>query len=52
MTFLLADASKLGFTALNYVTDLTEFDLILVARNVPEASLHRQRDGGANVGLV
>ncbi|WP_198672239.1 DeoR/GlpR family DNA-binding transcription regulator [Pseudogemmobacter bohemicus] len=50
--FLLADASKFGFTALNYVADLTDFDLILLAGDVPADSLARLRDTGAKVELV
>ena len=50
--FLLADASKFGFTALNYVAAITEFDLVLLAGDVPAPALEQLRGAGVNVELV
>jgi len=49
---LLADATKFSFTALNYVAQITDFDLVLLTGNVPQANLDQLRKAGVNFELV
>lgn len=49
---LLVDSTKFGFTALNHVADLTDFDLVLVPATVAAEVLERMREGGVNVEVV
>ena len=49
---LLADATKLQFTALNYVAQITDFDLVLLTGDVPQANLDQFRKAGVNFELV
>jgi DeoR/GlpR family transcriptional regulator of sugar metabolism len=48
----LADATKFSFTALNYVAQITDFDLVLLTGEVPQASLEQLRKAGVNFELV
>ncbi|MBN8999182.1 MAG: DeoR/GlpR transcriptional regulator [Rhizobiales bacterium] len=49
---LLADATKFHFTALNYVAQITDFDLVLLAGDVPPANLEQLRGAGVTFELV
>ncbi len=49
---LLADATKLQFTALNYVAQLTDFDLVLLTGDVPQKKIEHLREAGVNFELV
>lgn len=49
---LLADATKFQFTALNYVAEITEFDLVLLTGPVREENLAQLRGAGVNFELV
>ncbi len=49
---LLADATKFRFTALNYVAQITDFDLVLLTGEVPQANLDQLRKAGVNFKLV
>lgn len=49
---LLVDESKFGFTALNYVADLTSFDLVLLARTVEPSIVAAMKSAGVQLELV
>ncbi|MCX5516320.1 DeoR family transcriptional regulator [Kaistia algarum] len=49
---LLADATKFRFTALNYVAEITDFDLVLLTGDVPPANLEMLRKAGVTFELV
>jgi DeoR/GlpR family transcriptional regulator of sugar metabolism len=49
---LLVDSTKFGFTALNHVADLTDFDLVLVPSTVALEVLDRMRQGGVTFEVV
>ncbi|MBB5751434.1 DeoR/GlpR family DNA-binding transcription regulator [Prosthecomicrobium pneumaticum] len=49
---LLADATKFQFTALNYVAQITDFDLVLLTGDVPAANLEQLRKAGVAFELV
>lgn len=50
--FLLADATKFQFSALNYVAEITDFDLVFLTGDVPPDALARMRDAGVPVEIV
>ncbi|MDB5660530.1 MAG: DeoR/GlpR transcriptional regulator [Cypionkella sp.] len=50
--FLLADATKFQFSALNYVAQITDFDLVLLTGDVPQANLDQMRQAGVKFELV
>jgi len=49
---LLVDSKKFQYSALNYVADLTEFDVVLMAGSVDEAILARMHGAGVKVVRV
>lgn len=49
---LLVDESKFGFSALNYVADLTTFDVVLLSRTVEPSIIEAMRDAGVRLELV
>jgi DeoR/GlpR family transcriptional regulator of sugar metabolism len=49
---LMADASKFNFSALNYVADVTAFDVVLLAGDVKAPEVARLRDCGVKVEVV
>lgn len=49
---LLVDSSKFTFTALNYVADLTAFDLVILPSEVEPAAIDRMRAAGVKVEVV
>jgi DeoR/GlpR family transcriptional regulator of sugar metabolism len=49
---LLADSSKFTFTALNYVADVTDFDLVIVPNEVGQETVERIRAAGVKVEVV
>lgn len=49
---LLVDSTKFGFTALNHVANLSEFDLVLLPASVAPEVIERLRQGGVRHELV
>jgi len=49
---LLADATKFQFSALNYVADMMEFDLVLLTGDLPPSKLEQMREAGVKFELV
>ena len=49
---LLVDESKFHFSALNYVTELSAFDVVLVSHAVDRAVVERMREAGVKLELV
>jgi DeoR/GlpR family transcriptional regulator of sugar metabolism len=49
---LLVDESKFHFSALNYVADLSVFDVVLVSNSVEQSIVDRMRDAGVKIELV
>jgi DeoR/GlpR family transcriptional regulator of sugar metabolism len=49
---LLVDESKFHFSALNYVAELTAFDVVLVSQAVDRAVVDRMREAGVKLELV
>lgn len=50
--FLLADASKFRFSALNYVAEITDFDLVLLTGDAPPEALEQIAAAGVKVEIV
>jgi DeoR/GlpR family transcriptional regulator of sugar metabolism len=49
---LLVDSSKFTFTALNYVAEITDFDLVILPSEVDPAAVDRMRAAGVTVEVV
>ena len=49
---LLVDESKFHFSALNYVAELTAFDVVLVSQSVDRAIVERMKAAGVKLELV
>jgi len=49
---LLADTTKFQFSALNYVADMTDFDLVLLAGDLPEQKKEQMLAAGVKFELV
>ena len=49
---LLVDESKFHFTALNYVAELSAFDVVLVSQSVSRVHVDRMRKAGVKLELV
>ena len=49
---LLVDESKFHFSALNYVAELTAFDVVLVSQSVDRAVVERMKEAGVKLELV
>ncbi|EMS95626.1 putative HTH-type transcriptional regulator HI1009 [Agrobacterium tumefaciens str. Cherry 2E-2-2] len=49
---LLVDESKFHYSALNYVAELSVFDVVLVSENVPADAIARMRQHGINIEIV
>jgi DeoR/GlpR family transcriptional regulator of sugar metabolism len=49
---LLADATKFTFSALNYVAEITDFDLVILTGDIPPAKLDLIRASKTNVEIV
>jgi DeoR/GlpR family transcriptional regulator of sugar metabolism len=50
--FLLADATKFQFSALNYIAEITDFDLVLLTGEVPPSVLEQLKAAKVNFELV
>lgn len=49
---LLADATKFRFSALNYVAEITDFDLVFLTGDVPAAALAQMTEAGVKFEIV
>lgn len=49
---LLADATKFQFSALNYVAEVTDFDIVILTGDVPKPSLDLFQEAGLRVVMV
>ncbi|MCD1632485.1 DeoR/GlpR family DNA-binding transcription regulator [Martelella mediterranea] len=49
---LLADATKFQFSALNYVAEITDFDLVILTGDIPPKELELMRASNVNVEIV
>lgn len=49
---LLADATKFGFSALNYVAEITDFDLVILTGDIPPGKLEAIKASKVNVQIV
>jgi DeoR/GlpR family transcriptional regulator of sugar metabolism len=49
---LMVDESKFHFSALNYVADVSVFDVVLVSNSVDKSVVERMKQAGIKIELV